>query len=83
MIARGRVQNGVIVLDGGISLPEGTVVQVLADSPVPAGCEEPLAAEERVRIQETMEHIASLPVEGSPEPFSGAPHDRGLYGYRE
>ena len=30
MVARGRVQNGVVVLDGGIRLPEGQEVTVLA-----------------------------------------------------
>ena len=28
MIARGRVQNGVVVLDGGVRLPEGREVTV-------------------------------------------------------
>jgi hypothetical protein len=35
MIARGRVQNGVVVLAAGIHLPEGQEVTVLA--PPPAG----------------------------------------------
>ena len=30
MIARGHVQNGVVVLDGGVRLPEGQEVTVLA-----------------------------------------------------
>lgn len=30
MISRGRVQNGVIVLEDGVHLPEGQVVMVLA-----------------------------------------------------
>ena len=30
MVARGRVQNGVIVLDDGVRLPEGQEVTVLA-----------------------------------------------------
>ena len=29
MVARGRVQNGVVVLDNGVSLPEGQEVTVL------------------------------------------------------
>ncbi len=32
METRGRVQKGVIVLDAGRSLPEGTVVTVLCDA---------------------------------------------------
>ena len=35
MVARGRVQNGVVVLDDGVRLPEGQLVTVLA--PAQAG----------------------------------------------
>jgi hypothetical protein len=38
MVARGRVQDGVVVLDNGVRLPEGQEVTVLAHgtpSPVP------------------------------------------------
>jgi hypothetical protein len=37
MLARGRVQNGVIVLDNGVRLPEGQEVTVLAPGAVPDG----------------------------------------------
>jgi hypothetical protein len=36
MVARGRVQNGVIVLDEGVRLPEGQEVLVLGPGTVPA-----------------------------------------------
>jgi hypothetical protein len=35
MVARGRVQDGVIVLDNGVRFPEGQVVTVLAHVAVP------------------------------------------------
>jgi hypothetical protein len=35
MIARGRVQNGVVVLDNDVRLPEGQEVTVLAAGTVP------------------------------------------------
>ena len=35
MVARGRVENGVVVLDNGVSLPEGQEVIVLAHGTVP------------------------------------------------
>jgi hypothetical protein len=35
MVARGRVQNGVVVLDNGMRLPEGQEVTVLAPDTVP------------------------------------------------
>lgn len=36
MVARGRVQNGVVVLDSGVQLPEGQEVTVLATGGMPA-----------------------------------------------
>jgi hypothetical protein len=36
MIACGHVQNGVIVLDDGVCLPEGQKVTVTAVAPIPA-----------------------------------------------
>ncbi|MGA7497494.1 MAG: hypothetical protein WBX00_12270 [Isosphaeraceae bacterium] len=36
MVARGRVQNGVVVLDNGVCLPEGQEVTVLVPGTVPA-----------------------------------------------
>jgi hypothetical protein len=37
MVARGRVQNGVVVLDNGVRLPEGQEVTVLAPDAVSTG----------------------------------------------
>jgi len=36
MVARGRVQNGVVVLDNGVRLPEGQEVTVLAPDTMPS-----------------------------------------------
>ncbi len=33
MVVRGRVKNGMIVLDGGVRLPEGQEVTVVAHAP--------------------------------------------------
>ena len=35
MVARGRVQDGVVVLDNGVRLPEGQEVTVLVHATVP------------------------------------------------
>jgi len=35
MVARGRVQNGVVVLEDGLKLPEGQEVTVLAPAKAP------------------------------------------------
>jgi hypothetical protein len=36
MVAHGHVQNGVVVLDNGVRLPEGQEVTVIAVVPTPA-----------------------------------------------
>ena len=39
MVARGRVQNGVVVLDNGVRLPEGQEVTVLTSETVPTNAQ--------------------------------------------
>ena len=84
MVIHGRVHNGVVVFPEDIRLPEGTAVCIVPEAtaaPVPP---QPPAdrlseAEHRTRLA-ILEEIAALPIEGSSEPFSGADHDRVLYG---
>ena len=65
MTYQGRFHNGVVILEGGAALPEGTPVTVQV---------------EQRRVRATIDEIASLPIEGSPEPCSGRDHDKILYG---
>ncbi len=68
MIIRGRVQNGVVVIDGGSSLPEGAVVTVsYQDTPPPESPENrqrvrfPLVRSERPgSIHLTAERLARI-----------------------
>lgn len=48
MIARGRVQNGVVVLEEGVHFPEGQEVTVLGPPPVPAAPSLPKSASHSV-----------------------------------
>jgi len=84
MVARGRVQNGVVVLEDDVHLPEGTQVTVLPEPPQLAttvqGGKDRMSEQERKRIREIMDRIAALPIEGKSNPFSGADHDKVLYG---
>jgi hypothetical protein len=79
MVIRGRVRNGVVVLEDEASLPEGTEVTV-------AVCAEPAAAagsiteEHHRRLREARQAIEALPNESPGDDFSGADHDRVLYG---
>lgn len=78
MVIRGRIENGVVVLESPVSLPEGTEVTVMVHTD--AGTAEAAAAAERQRILEIMDRIAALPCENPGDTFSGADHDRVLYG---
>ncbi|MBI2190691.1 MAG: hypothetical protein HYU36_01745 [Planctomycetes bacterium] len=85
MVARGRVKNGIVVLESDSGLPEGTPVIVWPDAPLAhaaarTGEEDRMAEEEHRRLLEAIDRIAALPMEGSQEPFSGADHDKVLYG---
>ena len=79
MIVRGRAQDGVIVLLDGATLPEDAevLIELVAPPDVPS---DRMTEEEQKRILDELDRIASLPIEGDPEPFSGADHDKVLYG---
>lgn len=80
MIRRGRVQDGVIVPEEGAQLPEGTVVRIVPEETmVPNEAAEVMPAAEKERIRSILDRIASLPMEGPQDMFSGADHDQVLY----
>jgi hypothetical protein len=83
MTLHGTVRSGVVVLEGGAALPEGTPVTVLV-APAPTGAppaqEEHMTEEEHRRIMEIMDRIAALPSENPGDTFSGKDHDKVLYG---
>jgi hypothetical protein len=86
MTLHGKVQNGVVVFDGGAGLPEGTPVEVIvAASPTGGAPAAPppsdrMSEEERQRVLAIIDRIASLPDENPGDTFSGADHDKVLYG---
>jgi hypothetical protein len=75
----GRVQNGVVVLENGSSLPDGTEVKVsVCDEAVRA--RDAMTAEERRRYLRALARIDAVPNENPGDTFGGAEHDRVLYG---
>jgi hypothetical protein len=79
MVIRGRIQNGVVSYGSDISLPEGMEVTVVvpAESTPQA---DTIPEKEHRRIVEIMDRIAALPDENPGDTFSGADHDKVLYG---
>jgi hypothetical protein len=78
MVVRGRVQNGVIALESGILLPEGTEVVVTVCAGPGEG--DSMSEQECRRVREIMDRIAAMPDENPGDHFSGTDHDRALYG---
>jgi hypothetical protein len=79
MVIRGRVQDGVVVLENAVSLPEGTEVTVVVRA-APESVGKAELDPKRRRALEIMDRIAALPIEGENEPFSSTDHDKALYG---
>ncbi|GIX00054.1 MAG: hypothetical protein KatS3mg111_3386 [Pirellulaceae bacterium] len=79
MVVQGRVQNGVIVLDGDVSLPEGAEVEIVVRVE-PKEASDTMTHEQRRRLSDALARIDALPNENPGDTFSGADHDRVLYG---
>jgi hypothetical protein len=82
MVYHGKVHGGVVVLDHGEQLPEGARVAVIpeVETPTNSNGSPEMTSEEHARLLSIIDRIAALPIEGDTDPFSGADHDRVLYG---
>ena len=77
MVIRGRVKNGVVVLDDASALPEGAEVSVS----YPAALnQDEMTDEERRRLLSELDRLRSLPNENPGDNFDASEHDRVLYG---
>ncbi|MCA9185435.1 MAG: hypothetical protein R3E01_06885 [Pirellulaceae bacterium] len=79
MVIRGRIKNGVIVLDDAPALPEGAEVTVVVRTGV-ATTTDTRPEEKQEKLREALKRFESLPNENPGDAFSGADHDRVLYG---
>lgn len=81
MTLHGIVQNGVVVFDGNPAIPDGTEVSVvIAPAAVRTAQGEKMTEEEHRRVLAILDRIAALPTENPDDTFSGADHDKVLYG---
>lgn len=79
MEIQGHYQNGLIVPNDGTSLPDGTEVTITVPSPSPTASNK-MTAEDRQRYVSALARIDAVPNECPGDAFSGADHDRILYG---
>ncbi len=73
------MENGVVVPNLGFSLPEGAEVVVYVCMPA-SDARNDLGNTERQPVRQLMDSIAALPDENPGDTFSGADHDKILYG---
>jgi predicted DNA-binding antitoxin AbrB/MazE fold protein len=79
MEIEGHFQDGVIIPHDGVSLPNGTEVTIMVHT-LRAAESSTMTAEERKRYLTALARIDALPNERPGDHFSGADHDRVLYG---
>jgi hypothetical protein len=78
MTLQGTIRGGMVVLDEAIQVPDGTKVSVYVPSPVH---QKALSVEEEAaRSRAALAELLALPNENPGDTFSGADHDKVLYG---
>ncbi|MGI8980095.1 MAG: hypothetical protein ACR2FY_12800 [Pirellulaceae bacterium] len=80
MTFHGTVHNGVVVLDGNPAIPDGTEVAVVVSPSAPPANPDRMTEETRRKLRAAMDEIIALPNENPGDNFSGADHDKALYG---
>ena len=67
-------QGGVFKPSEPVAIAEGARVELTVHA------EAPFAPATAAAVRDLVEEIAALPIEGATDPFSGADHDKVLYG---
>jgi hypothetical protein len=78
MTLHGIIQNGVVVLDAGTNIPEGTEVAVFV--PTTSATSDVASVAEWERRRKALAELLAIPDENPGDTFSGADHDQVLYG---
>ena len=78
MVIHGHIENGAIVPHGGISLPDGTQVTIIAQEK--ARNDRDMSADQRKKYLDALMRIDAIANENPGDSFGGADHDRALYG---
>jgi hypothetical protein len=79
MEIHGHIENGIIIPHNIPALPNGTEVTIIVRQQGDRGSDK-MTLEERRRYLEALAQIDAVPDENPGDTFSGADHDRVLYG---
>lgn len=79
MVVQGHIQDGIVVPDTALSLPDGTHVTIVVPSEASAA-DRTMSVEQKTRYLDALAKIDGVPNENPGDDFSGADHDRALYG---
>ena len=82
MQVHGHIQNGLVVPDSSIALPEGAKVTIVVSEGA-TSLPEVMTAEELARYHRALAEIDAVPNENPGDDFRGADHDQVLYGRGE
>lgn len=78
MLIQGHVENGVVIPDAPISLPDGTEVTIVVRAAETASAEV-VSPDERARRLAALAALDAVANENPGDRFSGADHDQALY----
>jgi predicted DNA-binding antitoxin AbrB/MazE fold protein len=79
MVIQGHYENGMIIPEGHLSLPNGTQVTIVVREKSQQK-RDVMSEEERRRYLAALAEIDSVPDENPGDKFSGRDHDQALYG---
>ena len=79
MVIQGHIQNGVVVPNGSISLPDGTEVTIVVRT-LSQSSDGTMSPDVHQRYGEALANIDAVANENPGDSLSGADHDRVLYG---
>lgn len=79
MEIQGHYQDGLIIPEDGVSLPDGTLVTITVRT-APNSSGHTMSADERNRYFAALARLDTMANENPGDEFSGADHDRVLYG---
>ena len=81
MVIHGHIENGVVIPHDSLALPDGTEVTITVREEQAAGVDA-MSEDERSRLLGALARIDAMANENPGDTFSGADHDRELYGDR-